>query len=151
MKENRERDKVSFLLHFATLLGGLMFQFSSFIIIQEFVEARRTAGLNNTPPCSWSLTPPLELKEVPADALSANAGFVTFGQCQEKCHIVCIHIFFASITAMQYVKLCSYLPSSCRRPETGSYSMESVKYCKALVFITVQNWTLAEFRSILAP
>ncbi|KAG5108094.1 hypothetical protein JHK84_045001 [Glycine max] len=42
--------------------------------LQEFVEARRTAGLNNTPPCSWSLTPPLELKEVPA----ANAGFVTF-------------------------------------------------------------------------
>lgn len=47
--------------------------------LQEFVEARRTAGLNNTPPCSWSPTPPLELKGVPADALSANAGFVSFG------------------------------------------------------------------------
>ncbi|KAK7262140.1 hypothetical protein RJT34_29701 [Clitoria ternatea] len=46
--------------------------------LQEFVEARRTAGLNNTPPCSWSLTPPLELKEVSVDAISANAGFVTF-------------------------------------------------------------------------
>ncbi|KAI4332114.1 hypothetical protein L6164_017050 [Bauhinia variegata] len=46
--------------------------------LQEFVEARRTAGLNNVPPCSWSPTPPLELKEAPADALSANAGFVTF-------------------------------------------------------------------------
>ncbi|CAL0313043.1 unnamed protein product [Lupinus luteus] len=46
--------------------------------LQEFVEARRTAGLNNTPPCSWSYTPPLELKGVSADALSANAGFVTF-------------------------------------------------------------------------
>ncbi|KAE9597938.1 hypothetical protein Lal_00029617 [Lupinus albus] len=46
--------------------------------LQEFVEARRTAGLNNTPHCSWSHTPPLELKGVSADALSANAGFVTF-------------------------------------------------------------------------
>nr|KYP55054.1 putative actin-related protein 2/3 complex subunit 2 [Cajanus cajan] len=46
--------------------------------LQEFVEARRTAGLHNTPPCSWSLTPPLELKGVAANALSANAGFVTF-------------------------------------------------------------------------
>ncbi|XP_057416715.1 actin-related protein 2/3 complex subunit 2A [Lotus japonicus] len=46
--------------------------------LQEFVEARRTAGLSNTPPCSWSHTPPLELKELPADALSANAGFVSF-------------------------------------------------------------------------
>ncbi|KAI5419090.1 Actin- protein 2/3 complex subunit 2A, variant 2 [Lathyrus oleraceus] len=46
--------------------------------LQEFVEARRTAGLNNTPPCSWSHTPPPELKEVSPDALSANAGFVSF-------------------------------------------------------------------------
>ncbi|XP_027915423.1 actin-related protein 2/3 complex subunit 2A [Vigna unguiculata] len=46
--------------------------------LQEFVEARRTAGLHNTPPCSWSVTPPLEIKGVPSDALSANAGFVTF-------------------------------------------------------------------------
>ncbi|KAA0052409.1 actin-related protein 2/3 complex subunit 2A [Cucumis melo var. makuwa] len=47
--------------------------------LQEFVEARRTAGLNNAPPCSWSLSPPQELKGAPSDALSANAGFVTFG------------------------------------------------------------------------
>ncbi|OIW09577.1 hypothetical protein TanjilG_28176 [Lupinus angustifolius] len=46
--------------------------------LQEFVEARRTTGLNNSPPCSWSYTPPPELKGVSADALSANAGFVTF-------------------------------------------------------------------------
>ncbi|OIV93691.1 hypothetical protein TanjilG_16542 [Lupinus angustifolius] len=46
--------------------------------LQEFVEARRTAGLNNTPLCSWSHTSPLELKGVSSDALSANAGFVTF-------------------------------------------------------------------------
>ncbi|XP_043702744.1 actin-related protein 2/3 complex subunit 2A [Telopea speciosissima] len=46
--------------------------------LQEFVEARRTAGLNNAPPCLWSPSPPLELKGAPAQALSANAGFVTF-------------------------------------------------------------------------
>lgn len=43
------------------------------------MEARRTGGLHNAPPCSWSLSPPEELKEAPAHALSANAGFVTFG------------------------------------------------------------------------
>ncbi|KAM7524762.1 hypothetical protein LguiA_014664 [Lonicera macranthoides] len=46
--------------------------------LQEFVEARRTAGLNNAPPCSWSTSPPLELREVPVEAITANAGFVTF-------------------------------------------------------------------------
>ncbi|KAH7569752.1 hypothetical protein JRO89_XS06G0260700 [Xanthoceras sorbifolium] len=46
--------------------------------LQEFVEARRTAGLNNAPLCMWSSSPPLELKGAPAEALSANAGFVTF-------------------------------------------------------------------------
>ncbi|KAL9386769.1 hypothetical protein Peur_019893 [Populus x canadensis] len=46
--------------------------------LQEFVEARHTAGLNNAPPCLWSPNPPLELKEAPAEALSANAGFVSF-------------------------------------------------------------------------
>ncbi|KAH9747038.1 actin-related protein 2/3 complex subunit 2A [Citrus sinensis] len=47
--------------------------------LQEFVEARRTAGLNNAPLCMWSSSPPLELKGVPSETLSANAGFVTFG------------------------------------------------------------------------
>ncbi|XP_022158277.1 uncharacterized protein LOC111024802 isoform X3 [Momordica charantia] len=47
-------------------------------IAGEFVEARRTAGLNNAPPCSWSPSTPQELKGAPNDALSANAGFVTF-------------------------------------------------------------------------
>ncbi|KAK3023735.1 hypothetical protein RJ639_044400, partial [Escallonia herrerae] len=47
--------------------------------LQEFVEARRSAGLNSAPPCSWSPSPPLELKGAPLEALSANAGFVTFG------------------------------------------------------------------------
>ncbi|KAK3010289.1 hypothetical protein RJ639_011834, partial [Escallonia herrerae] len=46
--------------------------------LQEFVEARRSAGLNNAPPCSWSPSPPVELKGAPLEALSANAGFVTF-------------------------------------------------------------------------
>ncbi|KAK1322246.1 Actin-related protein 2/3 complex subunit 2A [Acorus calamus] len=46
--------------------------------LQEIVEARRAAGLNNAPPCSWSPSPPLELKGAPSEALMANAGFVTF-------------------------------------------------------------------------
>ncbi|KAJ8568490.1 hypothetical protein K7X08_028023 [Anisodus acutangulus] len=46
--------------------------------LQEFVEARRTAGLNNAPPCLWSPSPPQELKEAFTEALSANAGFVSF-------------------------------------------------------------------------
>lgn len=52
---------------------------SCIIFTQEFVLARRTAGLNNAPPCLWSSSPPLELKKAPAEALSANAGFVSFG------------------------------------------------------------------------
>ncbi|OIT30186.1 actin-related protein 23 complex subunit 2a [Nicotiana attenuata] len=46
--------------------------------LQEFVEARRTAGLNNAPPCLWSPSAPQELKEAFTEALSANAGFVSF-------------------------------------------------------------------------
>ncbi|KAI4364989.1 hypothetical protein MLD38_021017 [Melastoma candidum] len=46
--------------------------------LQEFVLARRTAGLSNAPLCTWSASPPSELKKAPAEALSANAGFVTF-------------------------------------------------------------------------
>lgn len=49
------------------------------------------AGLNTAPPCLWSPTPPLELKEAPAEALSANAGFVTFGNVRE---IRSLSIFF---------------------------------------------------------
>ncbi|KAK4419772.1 Actin-related protein 2/3 complex subunitA [Sesamum alatum] len=46
--------------------------------LQEFVEARKTAGLGNAPPCLWSSSPPQELKGAPEKALSANAGFVSF-------------------------------------------------------------------------
>ncbi|MCL7044373.1 hypothetical protein MKW94_021429 [Papaver nudicaule] len=46
--------------------------------LEEFVEARRTAGLNNAPPCFWSPVPPQVLEEAPTEALSANSGFVTF-------------------------------------------------------------------------
>ncbi|KAH9330367.1 hypothetical protein KI387_002475, partial [Taxus chinensis] len=46
--------------------------------LQEFMEARRTGGLNNAPPCVWSPSPPLELRGAPAHALNANAGFVSF-------------------------------------------------------------------------
>ncbi|KAL6531073.1 Actin-related protein 2/3 complex subunit 2A [Orobanche hederae] len=45
---------------------------------QEFVEARRTAGLNNAPPCQWSPSPPQELKGASDEELSANCGFVSF-------------------------------------------------------------------------
>ncbi|KAI4371589.1 hypothetical protein MLD38_009918 [Melastoma candidum] len=47
--------------------------------LQEFVQARLTAGLSNAPLCMWSASPPSELKKAPAEPLSANAGFVTFG------------------------------------------------------------------------
>ncbi|PRQ22106.1 hypothetical protein RchiOBHm_Chr6g0246611 [Rosa chinensis] len=46
--------------------------------LQEFVDAKCTAGLNNAPYCMWSPTPPLELKGAPDEALSVNAGFVAF-------------------------------------------------------------------------
>lgn len=46
--------------------------------LQEFVEARRTAGLTNAPACLWSASPPQELEGAPPEALSANAGFVSF-------------------------------------------------------------------------
>ncbi|GMH20822.1 hypothetical protein Nepgr_022664 [Nepenthes gracilis] len=46
--------------------------------LQEFVEARRTAGLSNAPFCLWSPSQPLELGGVSDEALSANAGFVSF-------------------------------------------------------------------------
>uniref|UniRef100_A0A2P2JRP5 Arp2/3 complex 34 kDa subunit n=1 Tax=Rhizophora mucronata TaxID=61149 RepID=A0A2P2JRP5_RHIMU len=47
--------------------------------LQEFVQARRTAGLNSAPPCLWSPHPPRELEGAPAEALTVNAGFVSFG------------------------------------------------------------------------
>ncbi|XP_074332128.1 actin-related protein 2/3 complex subunit 2A isoform X1 [Apium graveolens] len=46
--------------------------------LQEFVEARRVAALNTAPSCLWSASPPLELKDAPAESLSVNAGFITF-------------------------------------------------------------------------
>jgi actin related protein 2/3 complex subunit 2 len=46
--------------------------------LQEFMEARRSAGLSTAPPCLWAPTPPLELKGAPAHALDANSGFVSF-------------------------------------------------------------------------
>lgn len=49
---------------------------SSFL--QEFVEARRTAGLNNAPPCFWSPSPPQELEGVVSEAIAANAGYFRF-------------------------------------------------------------------------
>lgn len=66
-----------------TVVYPMRFQDSIDIVLatsflQEFVEARRTAALSNAPSCMWSPVPPLELKGMDADALNANAGFVTF-------------------------------------------------------------------------
>ncbi|XP_044507496.1 actin-related protein 2/3 complex subunit 2A [Mangifera indica] len=69
-----ERVTVVFPMRFSDSIDTVLA--TSFL--QEFVEARRTAGLNNAPLCLWSPSPPLELKEAPSEALSANAGFVTF-------------------------------------------------------------------------
>ncbi|KAJ3692674.1 hypothetical protein LUZ60_011769 [Juncus effusus] len=66
-----------------TVIYPMRFQDSVDIVLatsflQEFVEARRTAALNNAPTCMWSQSAPLELKGGPENALIANAGFVTF-------------------------------------------------------------------------
>ncbi|XP_024534606.1 actin-related protein 2/3 complex subunit 2A [Selaginella moellendorffii] len=45
--------------------------------LQEFMEARRTGGLNTAPPCLWSSNPPAELQGVSGLALDANCGFVS--------------------------------------------------------------------------
>ncbi|KAL9662098.1 hypothetical protein QQ045_026926 [Rhodiola kirilowii] len=44
----------------------------------ELIEAKRATGLQIAPLCCWSLSPLPEFKEVSAEDLSANAGFVTF-------------------------------------------------------------------------
>ncbi|CAI9090745.1 OLC1v1025573C1 [Oldenlandia corymbosa var. corymbosa] len=67
----------------ATVVFPMRFKDSTDVVLatsflQEFVDARRSAGLSNAPLCSWSTTPPQELKEVPSEALSANAGYVSF-------------------------------------------------------------------------
>lgn len=46
--------------------------------LQQFMEARRSSRLNKAPPCVWSATPPLEMKEAPFHTFGANAGFVSF-------------------------------------------------------------------------
>jgi hypothetical protein len=46
------------------------------------MEARRTASAQTAPFCSYSRSPPLELKSVSASALKANAGYVSFGEPQ---------------------------------------------------------------------
>lgn len=59
------------------------------------MEARRTAGLNSAPSCLWSPSPPPELEGAPAEALSANAGFVTFGNVEE---LFCFILFYFSLS-----------------------------------------------------
>ncbi|CAN6483609.1 unnamed protein product [Victoria cruziana] len=72
---------------------------SFFVIPQEFVEARRAAGLNTAPSCLWSPSPPTELKEAPDEALSANAGFVTFGNNATVSHSIYSSFSFVYLTS----------------------------------------------------
>ncbi|PKA46036.1 Actin-related protein 2/3 complex subunit 2A [Apostasia shenzhenica] len=46
--------------------------------LKEFMEARRAAQLSNAPLCTWSPNVPQDLRGVSAEAVAANAGFVTF-------------------------------------------------------------------------
>lgn len=56
------------------------------------MEARRTAGLNNAPLCLWSSSAPNELKDAPEQALSANAGFVSFGNGGNFKGFICLSV-----------------------------------------------------------
>lgn len=89
------------------------------------MDARRTAGLNNAPYCMWSPTPPLELKGAPDDALSVNAGFITFGNFKE---MGSLFLLFFLIVIICTVYQCSYFTSSCGRQETGSDSVEFINF-----------------------
>lgn len=64
------------------------------------MEARRTAGLNNAPPCQWSSSPPMELREAPSHSVTANAGFVTFGNGRSQCLV----FFFSFLTVLIVLK-----------------------------------------------
>ena len=46
--------------------------------LAQFAEARRAPALSTTPSCSYSATAPLELRDAPAAAQPANAGYVSF-------------------------------------------------------------------------
>ena len=74
--------------------------------LQEFVEARRTSGMNNAPSCAWSPSPPPELKRAPAHALDVNAGFVTFGNSLESHLQILFHfhsfVYFVSFNFFLY-------------------------------------------------
>lgn len=91
---------------------------------QEFVEARRTAGLNNAPACLWSSSPPNELKDAPEQALSANAGFVLFGNDESFEGF----IYLSNVYLIFYwlFNTGSYLPAPCRRKETGQNCLEFI-------------------------
>lgn len=76
------------------------------------MEARRTSGISNAPPCSWSSSPPLELKNAPAEALQANAGFVSFGIHDETNYFplkfiyvhYCIIIFYCAVIFPRHIE-----------------------------------------------
>lgn len=95
--------------------------------IQEFVEARRTAGLNNAPLCMWSSSPPLELKGVPSETLSANAGFVTFGNIRWM-STDCFFLFYSCYNFLMFSTHCSDISPTRGREKIGSYSLEFINF-----------------------
>lgn len=93
------------------------------------MEARRTAGLNNAPSCTWSSSPPVELKKVPPEALSANAGFVSFGNINDVglrtfLFVILLVSLTYGIMLMQY----SDFPAPCRRQKARPHSLEFVNF-----------------------
>lgn len=90
------------------------------------MEARRAAGLNNAPPCFWSPSPPLELKGAPAEALLANAGFVTFGNAGKLDEVYLVHFLLAGYSSV--CNNCSHFPTPCRRQKTGQNCLESINF-----------------------
>ena len=65
--------------------------------------------MNNAPPCMWSPSPPVELKGTAGEALSANAGFVTFG------NVINIDSPFPPFISILFINKCSHFPSSIYR------------------------------------
>lgn len=92
------------------------------------MDARHTAGLNNAPPCSWSQSPPSELTGAPLEALSANAGFVSFGNSGKSTYLLFTSIEIFSVPPDHYDFLadCSDFPTSCGGQKTGQNCLGSI-------------------------
>ncbi|KAG8077419.1 hypothetical protein GUJ93_ZPchr0007g4389 [Zizania palustris] len=138
-----------------TVVYPMRFQDSIDIILatsflQEFVEARRTAALNNAPSCMWSPAPPLELKGVSSDALNANAGFVTFGNMHFLLFFLFIKVFlshrliFYAVVFPRHVegkKLDKTVWSLLTFHAYVSYHVKVIRYL-FLMFCTFVSWSI---------